>query len=53
VATGLAFLTVGVAKGMVLEQPLVRSGLETLLTGGIAAVLAYLVGSWLREAFGA
>ena len=53
VATGLAFLTVGVAKGAVLEQPFVRSGLETLLTGGIAALLAYLMGSWLRQAFGA
>lgn len=53
IATGLAFITVGVAKGAVLEQPLVRSGMETLLTGGIAALLAYLMGSWLRQAFGA
>ena len=53
VATGLAFLSVGIAKGAVLEHGLVRSGLETLLTGGIAALLAYLAGSWLRQAFGA
>ncbi|MGH7558029.1 MAG: VIT1/CCC1 transporter family protein [Gemmatimonadota bacterium] len=53
IATGLAFLTVGLAKGAVLEHGIVRSGLETLLTGGIAALLAYLMGSWLRQAFGA
>ena len=53
VATGLAFLTVGVAKGRTLEQPLFRSGLETLLTGGVAALIAYFMGSWLRQAFGA
>jgi VIT1/CCC1 family predicted Fe2+/Mn2+ transporter len=53
VATGLAFLAVGIAKGAVLEHGLVRSGLETLLTGGIAALLAYVAGSWLRQAFGA
>ena len=52
-ATGLAFLAVGFAKGAVLEHPLVRSGMETLFTGGIAAILAYLMGSWLRQAFGA
>ena len=52
-ATGLAFLAVGIAKGVVLEHGLVRSGLETLLTGGVAALLAYLAGSWLRQAFGA
>ena len=51
-ATGLAFLAVGIAKGAVLEHGLVRSGMETLLTGGIAALLAYVVGSWLRQAFG-
>lgn len=53
IATGLAFLTVGIGKGAVLEQGLVRSGLETLLTGGIAALLAYLMGRWLRQSFGA
>ena len=52
-ATGLAFMAVGIAKGAVLELGMVRSGLETLLTGGIAALLAYLAGSWLRQAFGA
>jgi VIT1/CCC1 family predicted Fe2+/Mn2+ transporter len=53
VATALAFLGVGIAKGMVLGRPLVRSGLETLLIGGVAALLAYVVGSWLRSLYGA
>jgi VIT1/CCC1 family predicted Fe2+/Mn2+ transporter len=52
-ATALAFLAVGIGKGIVLGRPLLRAGLETLLIGGGAAVLAYLVGSWLRAAYGA
>jgi VIT1/CCC1 family predicted Fe2+/Mn2+ transporter len=53
VATALAFMAVGIGKGIVLDRSLVRSGLETLLIGGGAAVLAYLVGSWLRSVYGA
>lgn len=53
VATGVAFTAVGVAKGLVLERSLLRSGLETLLSGGAAAGLAYAVGSWLRGVYGA
>jgi vacuolar iron transporter family protein len=41
------------AKGAVLHRSALRSGLETLLTGGEAALLAYVVGAWLRAAFGA
>jgi len=52
-ATAVAFLSVGVGKGIVLRRPLFRAGVETLLIGGGAAVLAYVVGSWLRAAFGA
>ncbi len=51
-AAGLAFFAVGAAKGIVLDRPVVRAGVETLLTGGGAAFLAYLVGSWLQAAFG-
>lgn len=53
VATGVAFFGVGMAKGLVLGRTAFRSGIETLLTGGGAAFLAYVVGSWLRSAFGA
>ncbi len=48
-----AFFAVGVAKGMVLNRSLLLSGGETLLTGGVAAVLAYAVGAWLRGVVGA
>lgn len=52
VMTAIAFLGVGAIKGYWLGTRWWRSGLETLLVGGIAAVLAYVVGAWLRAAFG-
>ncbi|WPL18477.1 VIT family protein [Thiorhodovibrio winogradskyi] len=51
-ATSLAFLCVGIAKGWMLDQSRFRSGLETLLTGGGAAVLAYGAGALLRAWMG-
>jgi VIT1/CCC1 family predicted Fe2+/Mn2+ transporter len=51
-ATGVTFLLIGILKGHVLERPRLRSGLETLLVGGSAAVLAYLVGVWLKQLTG-
>ena len=51
--TAAAFLLVGLLKGWALERPFLRSGLETLLTGSGAAILAYLVGFGIRQAFGA
>ncbi|MDF2703430.1 MAG: protein of unknown function transrane [Rubrobacteraceae bacterium] len=53
IATGVAFFGVGAAKGLVLGRSALRSGLETLLTGGTAAVIAFVVGALLRQAFGA
>jgi vacuolar iron transporter family protein len=51
-ATGVAFFGVGAVKGLVLGRSALRSGLETLLTGGAAAAIAFVVGAWLRQLFG-
>lgn len=48
IATALTFLGIGLVKGRVVNQPLVRSALETLLVGGCAAALACLVVLWLK-----
>jgi vacuolar iron transporter family protein len=50
--TGVAFAGVGIAKGFILKRPMIISGLQTLLIGGAAAVVAYGVGHWLRRAYG-
>ena len=53
VMTAIAFAAVGFAKGSVLERSRLRSAMETLLTGGGAAILAYFIGYWIRQAYGA
>ena len=50
--SALAFAGVGVAKAFVVDKPLFRAGLETLLTGGGAAALAYVIGDLLRRWIG-
>jgi VIT1/CCC1 family predicted Fe2+/Mn2+ transporter len=52
VVTALAFLSIGVLKGMVLRIPVIRSGMETLILGGTAAALAYATGHVLRRMYG-
>lgn len=47
-ATALAFFGIGLLKGALVSHKIFWSGLETLLTGGIAAGLAYGVGSFIR-----
>ena len=53
VMTAIAFAAVGFVKGSVLERSRIRSATETLLTGGGAAILAYFIGYWIRQAYGA
>lgn len=49
--TAIAFAAVGAIKGFALERPLFRSGMETLLIGGGAAVLAFGIGLLLGNVF--
>lgn len=42
--TAAAFFLIGSVKGKVVQKPLPRSGLNTLLVGGIAAAVAFAVG---------
>lgn len=52
ILTAVAFFGIGMAKGLFLHHPPLRAGLETFLTGGAAAALAYFVGMWLRAIIG-
>lgn len=49
VLTGVAFLVVGGLKAQVTKTSWVRSSLQTLLLGGIAATIAYGVGRMLQS----
>lgn len=47
--TAVAFVVLGLGKGLALRGAALRSGLETLAVGGIAAALAYALGALLRH----
>ncbi|MBM3903767.1 MAG: hypothetical protein FJ357_01275 [Thaumarchaeota archaeon] len=49
ISTSVAFFLIGVIKGKIVKKSLVRSGLVTLLVGGIAATAAYLIGNLLAH----
>jgi VIT1/CCC1 family predicted Fe2+/Mn2+ transporter len=44
ILTGAAFFLIGGVKGRMVQKPLIRSGLSTLVIGGIAASVAFVVG---------
>ena len=44
VSTAIAFFLIGIMKGMIVKKPMLRSGINSLLVGGIAATVAYVVG---------
>lgn len=52
ILTGTALSIVGGLKSLVTEKNLVKGILETILLGGIAALLAYFVGDVLEKIFG-
>ena len=43
-----AFFLVGVIKGKIVKKSMIRSGLNTLVIGGIAATVAYGIGYGLN-----
>jgi len=45
----IAFVIVGMIKGRIVKKSMVRSGMHTLIIGGIAAFVAYLVGYGLNS----
>ncbi len=49
VLTGIAFLIIGAFKGKVIGKHWIKSSLQTLVIGSIAALIAYSVGFFLRS----
>jgi VIT1/CCC1 family predicted Fe2+/Mn2+ transporter len=48
-ATAISFFLIGSIRGKVVQKPVIRSGLNTLFIGGIAAVVSYGVGHLLSQ----
>jgi len=46
--TGIALLLVGFIKGEVVKKHPFKAAIETLIIGGVAAILAYIIGYLLR-----
>ena len=49
VFTGVAFFTIGTIKGKIVQKSVIRSGFSTLTVGGIAAIVAFVVGYLLNS----
>ncbi len=52
ILTAIAFLSVGYFKGEVVGEHKVKSALQTLLIGGIAAIIAFLIGYFIKLTIG-
>ncbi len=48
VSVAVAFFLVGMIKGKIVKKSMLRSGINTLIIGGVAAVVAYFVGYGLN-----
>ncbi|AFS81731.1 hypothetical protein NKOR_09410 [Candidatus Nitrosopumilus koreensis AR1] len=48
IAVSVAFLLVGMIKGKIVKKSKIRSGINTLIIGGVAAFVAYFVGYGLN-----
>lgn len=51
--TGAAFMAIGIIKGQMTRTNQLKAAFETLLLGGIAAILAYVLGDLLAKWLGA
>lgn len=49
VFTAAAFFAIGTIKGKIVQKSIVRSGFSTLMVGGIAAIVAFVVGYLLNS----
>ncbi len=49
ISTSMAFAGIGMIKGKLLNLSMIKSGFETLVTGGAAAGISYLVGYLLHD----
>lgn len=48
---GIMFFLIGMLKSLIFSTPILKSGLRTLLTGSMAASLAYITGYILRAVY--
>lgn len=48
ILSGLTFASIGWLKSRVAHAPVIRSVLETLILGGVAAGSSYFIGAWLK-----
>ena len=52
ILTGLAFGIIGYCRGIVTKKHKVKSAFQTILIGGVAAAIAFLVGYFLKGLMG-